>query len=322
MSIKPTPNGYEVDCRPSGRNGKRYRKKFKTKGEALKFERWLIAEKNQHDWIDKPKSKIPLSELIDSWFHYHGQQLKSGSNDLRHLQRLDKELGQPKAYQVTKNLFMDYRSTKLASGIKASTINRIHNRLSGVFTTLITAGKLNCEHPLKGLSKLKEPAHQMGFLSKDEIKLLLDALSGDPLKIAKLCLATGARWSEAANLRGANLVAGKVIFIDTKNGKNRAVPIRPELLAEIYTGKSGPLFKSCYREFYHTLKGIDVELPKGQAAHALRHTFASHFIMSGGNILTLQKILGHATIIQTMSYAHLSPDYLNEAMELNPLSTL
>ncbi len=44
--------------------------------------------------------------------------------------------------------------------------------------------------------------------------------------------------------------------------------------------------------------------------------------MNGGNILTLQKVLGHATIIQTMTYAHLAPDYLSEAADLNPLATL
>lgn len=322
MSIKQIPNGYEVDCRPQGRCGKRYRKKFKTKGEALKFERWLITEKNNNDWVDKPKCKAPLSELINVWFQVYGQQLKSGQNDLRHLKKLDKDLGYPLAYQVTKNLFVDYRASKLAEGIKASTINRIQNRLSGVFTILINAGKLNCEHPLKNFTKLKEPSHEMGFLSKEEIKLLLSALSSDTLKIAKLCLATGARWSEAANLKGSNLIGGKVIFVDTKNGKNRAVPIRPELLAEIYTGKNGPLFKPCYSEFYQILKSLDIHLPKGQAAHALRHTFASHFMMNGGNILTLQKILGHANIMQTMSYAHLTPDYLSEAMEFNPLTTL
>lgn len=37
-----------------------------------------------------------------------------------------------------------------------------------------------------------------------------------------------------------------------------------------------------------------------QAAHALRHTFASHFIQNGGNILTLQKILGHSSLAMTM----------------------
>jgi site-specific recombinase XerD len=52
--------------------------------------------------------------------------------------------------------------------------------------------------------------------------------------------------------------------------------------------------------------------------HALRHTFASHFMMRGGNILTLQKLLGHATLEMTLIYAHLSPDHLaGEIARLN-----
>ncbi len=61
-------------------------------------------------------------------------------------------------------------------------------------------------------------------------------------------------------------------------------------------------------------------LPDGQAVHVLRHTFASHFMMNGGNILTLQKILGHSTITQTMVYAHFAPEYLQDAVSLNPLA--
>lgn len=54
--------------------------------------------------------------------------------------------------------------------------------------------------------------------------------------------------------------------------------------------------------------------------HILRHTFASHFMMQGGNILSLQKILGHADIAMTMKYAHLAPEHLNDAIKLNPLA--
>ena len=49
--------------------------------------------------------------------------------------------------------------------------------------------------------------------------------------------------------------------------------------------------------------------------HALRHTFASHFIMSGGNLLALQKILGHSDVKMTMIYAHLAPDFLGTEMD-------
>ncbi|SEG74700.1 Phage integrase family protein [Halopseudomonas aestusnigri] len=50
----------------------------------------------------------------------------------------------------------------------------------------------------------------------------------------------------------------------------------------------------------------------------LRHTFASHFMQNGGNILTLQKILGHSTVVVTMRYAHLAPEHLQDAVRLGP----
>ena len=56
--------------------------------------------------------------------------------------------------------------------------------------------------------------------------------------------------------------------------------------------------------------------------HVLRHTFASHFMMNGGNTLTLQRILGHANIQMTMRYAHLAPNHLQEVKTLNPLTAL
>lgn len=65
-----------------------------------------------------------------------------------------------------------------------------------------------------------------------------------------------------------------------------------------------------------------IRLPKGQAAHALRHTFAGHLIQNGGNIFTLQKILGHSSLAMTMRYAHLAPEHLAEAVRLNPLASV
>jgi integrase len=49
--------------------------------------------------------------------------------------------------------------------------------------------------------------------------------------------------------------------------------------------------------------------------HAMRHTFASHYVMQGGNILALQKILGHSDVKITMLYAHLAPDFLGAEMD-------
>lgn len=49
--------------------------------------------------------------------------------------------------------------------------------------------------------------------------------------------------------------------------------------------------------------------------HMLRHSFASHFVMSGGSLLALQKILGHSNPKVTMIYAHLAPDFLGDEMD-------
>jgi integrase len=56
---------------------------------------------------------------------------------------------------------------------------------------------------------------------------------------------------------------------------------------------------------------------QGQSTHIRRHTFASHFIANGGNILTLQKILEHSDLKITMRYAHLAPDHLKDVLEFN-----
>jgi len=47
--------------------------------------------------------------------------------------------------------------------------------------------------------------------------------------------------------------------------------------------------------------------------HDLRHTFATQFMMNGGNVFELQKILGHKNIDMTMRYAHFSPEHLQSA---------
>ena len=58
---------------------------------------------------------------------------------------------------------------------------------------------------------------------------------------------------------------------------------------------------------------------QGQSTHILCHTFASHFIANGGNILTLQKILGHSDLKMTMRYAHLAPNHLKDVLRFNPV---
>jgi integrase len=46
---------------------------------------------------------------------------------------------------------------------------------------------------------------------------------------------------------------------------------------------------------------------------ATRHTFASQFVLAGGSLETLRRIVGHSTVLVTERYAHLQPDHFAEA---------
>ncbi|MFZ1830525.1 MAG: tyrosine-type recombinase/integrase [Candidatus Competibacteraceae bacterium] len=126
--------------------------------------------------------------------------------------------------------------------------------------------------------------------------------------MSRICLTTGARWGEAEKLQAEHIENNLISFIDTKNGRNRAVPIPAEFAQEIRTKTSGRLFKPCYEDFRRTVRKMELKLPARQLTHVLRHTFASPFIMNGGNILVLQRILGHQSLTMTIRYAHLPPN--------------
>jgi len=101
------------------------------------------------------------------------------------------------------------------------------------------------------------------------------------------------------------------------------VPITEKLQAELPSSRKALLlFKPCYSAFRKALQRASIETPAGQLTHVLRHTFASHFMMNGGNILVLHRIQGHTDIKVTMRYAHFAPDHLSEAILLNPLSRM
>ena len=211
------------------------------------------------------------------------------------------------------------------SPVKPRTVNLEQRNLSSVFGTLKKLGHWSAPNPLAGLPTFKIAEGELAFLAPDEIKRLLDACADSQspslLMIAKICLATGARWSEAENLQGHQLSKYRITYTKTKGKKNRTVPISQELYDELPKNR-GRLFTPCSKAFERAVKRAGIVLPEGQCTHVLRHTFASHFMMNGGNILVLKEILGHADIKMTMIYAHFSPDHLEDAVLKNPLTSL
>lgn len=91
-------------------------------------------------------------------------------------------------------------------------------------------------------------------------------------------------------------------------------------VSRLFAFLDNKLFLSSLSAFRKAIARSNIELPKGQMTHVLRHTFASHYVIRGGNIVKLRDTLGHSEITTTMRYAHLAPDHLEEALELNPLN--
>lgn len=331
MSINKTESGWHVDIQPGGRGGKRFRKKLPTKAEALAYEAFVRSKVTQApEWAPTKRDLRRLSDLVAIWHKNHGRELRAGVDTHSRLKALCVALGDPFADQFKTVMFTEYRSRRIAEGITPSCLNREHAYLRAVFNELKRLGEWKGDNPLSQVQQFKVQEQELSFLSLDQIRDLLNEIRTgsniDTLLVTKICLATGARWSESEALTDKHVRGGQVHYNRTKSGKNRSVPIsdelHDELQARIRTKGEGRLFNSCYESFRGAIERTGIVLPKGQMTHVLRHTFASHFMMNGGNILALQKLLGHANLTMTMRYAHLSPEHLQEAKTLNPLARL
>lgn len=322
---KLTDGRYRTDLRPDGAHGRRHEKTFTTLGEARRYKSRVLNRASEgKDWSPAAKDMRPISALADEWFRLHGHSLKDGAGGLSKLHNIALLLNDPPAWKFNEDMYLSFRMDRLASGRTVSTCNHDLSYLKLMFSKLKKSKKITV-NPLELTTKLPESESEIRFLELEEIVRLLSELdnsrSPDGKVITKICLATGARWGEAENLRREQITTGKIEFAATKNRKARAIPISAELEKEI-TGdrkKYGRIFAGAYEGFTNALSRSEIKLPRGQRTHVLRHSFAVHFMRQRGNILDLQKILGHKTLQMTLRYAQFHPDYLADAIVKNPL---
>lgn len=137
----------------------------------------------------------------------------------------------------------------------------------------------------------------------------------------------GLRWPDIG-LEANRLTVAKSYRLAPKSGKARHLPLPSALAAllrtwrglcpaavddlvcpVLYAGRWGMSSSRATHGLAPLLRAADCK-PLARGWHALRHTFASQFIMAGGSLVTLQKLLGHATIEMTLVYSHLAPDFV------------
>ena len=68
--------------------------------------------------------------------------------------------------------------------------------------------------------------------------------------------------------------------------------------------------------------GEAIGLQKGTCTHTLRHTFATELLEAGVDLLTIQKILGHASLSTTLLYTHVRRDHLQRVAQILDLLPL
>lgn len=339
MAIRKLSTGkWLCECYLNGREGKRVRRQFKTRAEAIAFEQYTLDESKAKPWLAEKEDNRRLSELIDLWYNLHGRSLSDRKGRLGKLNIICNGLDNPIAANITAKDWAHYRNSRLegkiengyktsAKSLKVSpgTVNCEHAFLRALFNELERLGEIAYPNPLKNIRLFEQPEKEMAWLTETQIKKLFAAceVHGNPqlTLIIKICLSTGCRWNEAAALKASQISPLKITFINTKGKRNRTVPISKELHDEL-KDKEGKFFEECYRQFYRVIRLAGIELPEGQMSHVLRHSFASHFMMAGGNILVLQRILGHSDIRVTMRYAHFAPEHLEDAIHCNPLAIM
>ncbi|HCJ4765913.1 TPA: tyrosine-type recombinase/integrase, partial [Salmonella enterica] len=248
MAVRKTGSGeWLCDLRPTGVKGKRIRRKFATKGEALAYEKYITSEMEEKPWLGEKQDNRRLSELIELWHDLYGRTLADSDRMMSKLKGICAGMGNPIAAQITAADFSKYREGRLKGEIpdvngrcmpiQPQTVNHEQRNLSAVFGTLKKLGHWSLPNPLSGIPTFKVDEKMVSFLYPEEIKTLLQYLSesNSPsvLIIAKICLATGARWSEAENLEGSQVTPYRITYKNTKSRKVRSIPISKELYNEM-----------------------------------------------------------------------------------------
>lgn len=214
--------------------------------------------------------------------------------------------------------------------LSPSSKNRKLSCLKAFFNFLFEQKIINT-HLGNKLSSPKVPQKQPHHLSLDEALHLIRVLKKQhtmaltknrPLALinsyTSFCLVlllygSGLRISEACNLKWSNIdFYNKTILFTGKGGKQRLVnllSITVNYLKELKVlSSSENILNINTRTAYNLVNraGKQAEFTKCLSPHVLRHSFATHLLISGVNLRTLQNLLGHTHLNTTQKYTHLN----------------
>ncbi|MFZ8933237.1 MAG: tyrosine-type recombinase/integrase [Bacteriovoracaceae bacterium] len=322
------------------------------------FERQLDAKKWIRDFDRSlgPETGVTVNELIEKFLD-HTKTTKKYKTYYGYSKDFDKHFvpffGDYVASSVTSESVRNYRKDLVRSGKSAKTINRLFGMFSSAFNFGIKLDLIE-KNPIKGLGKLKVDRKKVEFWSVEECEVNLQKMSGwHYYDLVLTAILTGMRLSELSALQRKDIDFNRNQISINKSvekgeqnrfklgrtktdNSNRVIPMS-ETTCRVLRSRSKGLQNNdlifvseqggmidvehfTYRKFkpFQAKCKIDPQIK----FHTLRDTYASNFVMNGGDIFTLQKLLGHSDIKHTQIYAHLSPSYLQEAANVFSINTL
>lgn len=145
--------------------------------------------------------------------------------------------------------------------------------------------------------------------------------------VLSLLYGAGLRISEALDLTVADVPLPRTLRVTGKGNKTRIVPILPQVRDAVEACRSacpfdetpnralflgargGPLRPEIVQATVRRLRG-SLGLPDAVTPHALRHSFATHLLGAGGDLRSIQELLGHASLSTTQIYTEVDTESL------------
>lgn len=170
------------------------------------------------------------------------------------------------------------------------------------------------------------------MIDRVELQSATDWIAARDTAVVTLLYGCGLRISEALSLTGADTPLPETLRILGKGGKERLVPVIPAARqavaayarayphdlapeAPLFRGaRGGPLNPRAIQKVVAAAR-TQLGLPATATPHAMRHSFATHLLASGGDLRTIQELLGHASLSTTQAYTAVDTARLMEVYE-------